>query len=368
MLPGLLQAIVWVTSGILIALGGGLIWRDYARRRRVAAIQLVRPEPPTAEPAGVDAGLADVTIGPAHYGLNEPTVKTAASARPARAGEGLADLDRAITRITDEGDDEAEGPELPRDPGLPRTWQDIQGNLTIAVNRINASLERVGLEVAAPGEPGWRFGNRGYGVYRRIYMSGESIAWMRFDVGHDRRVYCRVRAHKSELSLLNNSVDVSSVRLTDTAATDFVSRAVKSVAEYAAWIVPKQRAERQHSEDAWSEIATLVTDALTATDGALAPVGAALVPAGRAAWDGEHGRHQLVAHVTAHQRPVARMHIERIDDEIEIAVGVPDARLLDLGRRRRVTIAGSTTLSLAEVMASCAWPAIAEAQAQRVSA
>ena len=100
MFPGLLQAIVWVTSGILIALGGGLIWRDYARRRRVAAIQLVRPEPPTAEPAGVDAGLADVTIGPAHYGLNEPTVKTAASARPARpANQTLPSASAATARI-----------------------------------------------------------------------------------------------------------------------------------------------------------------------------------------------------------------------------------------------------------------------------
>lgn len=62
------------------------------------------------------------------------------------------------------------------------------------------------------------------------------------------------------------------------------------------------------------------------------------------------------------------MHIERIGDDIEIAVGVPDARLIDLGRRKRVPIAGLTTLALAELMAVCAWPAIAEAQAQRVSA
>jgi hypothetical protein len=367
MLPGLFQAIVWVTSGILIAIGGGLVWRDYARRRRLAAIALVRPDLPSAEPTVVE-GLADVIISPVNYGLDGPATSTATPKRPVRAGEGLADLDRAISRITDEVDDEIDGPELARDPALPRTWQAIEGNLMIAISRINASLKRIGLEIAAPGEPGWRFGNRGYGVYRRIYMSGESIAWMRFDVGHDRKAYCRVRAHKSELAMLNNTVDASTVRLTDTAATDFVSRAVKSVAEYAAWIVPKQRAERQYSDDSWGEVATLVTDALAATHGALAPVGAALIPAGPAAWDVEHGRHRLVAHVTANQRSVARMHVERIGDDIEIAVGVPDARLLDLGRRRRVPIAGLTTLSLAEIMASCAWPAIAEAQAQRVSA
>lgn len=337
------------------------------RRRRLAAIARVHPDVPSAEPTVVEVGMADVTIGPVHYGLEGPTAKTA-PIRPQRAGEGLADLDRAISRITDEVDEEADGPELARDPALPRTWLEIQGNLMIAVSRINSSLKRVGLEVAAPGQPGWRFGNRGYGVYQRIYMSGESVAWMRFDVGHDQRVSCRVRAHNSELAMLNNTVDASTVRLTDTAATDLVSRAVKSVAEYAAWIVPKQRAERQHSEEAWGEISALVNDALAATHGALAPVGAALVPVGPAAWDVEHGRHRLIAHVTATQRNVARMHIERHDDDIEIAVGVPDARLLDLGRRRRVPISGMTILSLAEIMASCAWPAIAEAQAQRVSA
>ncbi len=53
------------------------------------------------------------------------------------------------------------------------------------------------------------------------------------------------------------------------------------------------------------------------------------------------------------------MLVERIGDEIEIAVGVPDARLADLGRRQRLAVKGLTTHALAELIASSAWPAIA---------
>jgi hypothetical protein len=40
-------------------------------------------------------------------------------------------------------------------------------------------------------------------------------------------------------------------------------------------------------------------------------------------------------------------------------VGVRDAHMIDLGRRRRIPIDGMTTHALAEIIASCAWPAIA---------
>jgi len=56
---------------------------------------------------------------------------------------------------------------------------------------------------------------------------------------------------------------------------------------------------------------------------------------------------------------VARMQIERLPHEIEVAVGVRDVQMIDLGRRRRIPVAGMTTHALAELIASCAWPAIA---------
>jgi predicted methyltransferase MtxX (methanogen marker protein 4) len=62
---------------------------------------------------------------------------------------------------------------------------------------------------------------------------------------------------------------------------------------------------------------------------------------------------------------VARMHIERIGQEMEVAVGVADARLADLGRRERVPVQGMTTHMLAELIASCAWPTIARFRSAR---
>jgi len=55
----------------------------------------------------------------------------------------------------------------------------------------------------------------------------------------------------------------------------------------------------------------------------------------------------------------ARMHIERVGEEMEVAVGVPDARLAHLARRQRLPVAGLTTHALAEMIAGSTWPAIA---------
>jgi hypothetical protein len=44
---------------------------------------------------------------------------------------------------------------------------------------------------------------------------------------------------------------------------------------------------------------------------------------------------------------------------MEVAVGLPDARLAHLARRQRVPVAGLTTHALAELIAGSAWPAIA---------
>ena len=45
-------------------------------------------------------------------------------------------------------------------------------------------------------------------------------------------------------------------------------------------------------------------------------------------------------------------------EEIEVAVGLPDALLAGLGRRQRSAVQGLTTHALAELIVGCAWPAI----------
>jgi len=53
------------------------------------------------------------------------------------------------------------------------------------------------------------------------------------------------------------------------------------------------------------------------------------------------------------------MQIERMPHEMEVAVGVRDTNMIDLGRRRRIPIQGMTIHSLAELITGCTWPVIA---------
>ena len=103
----------------------------------------------------------------------------------------------------------------------------------------------------------------------------------------------------------------------------------------------------------------MVAAALKATNGALAQAGARLVPLAPAAWEAELRRHRMTLSVEVNGDDVARMHIERLPHEMEVAVGVREPQLIDLGRRRRVPVEGMTIHTLAELIASCAWPAIA---------
>ncbi len=98
--------------------------------------------------------------------------------------------------------------------------------------------------------------------------------------------------------------------------------------------------------------------ALKAGNGALAQAGARLLPLTTPAWDPELRHHRMTVAVEVFGDDVARMHIDRLAEEMEVAVGVPDAHLADLGRRRRIAVEGMTTHALAELIASCAWPSI----------
>jgi hypothetical protein len=59
------------------------------------------------------------------------------------------------------------------------------------------------------------------------------------------------------------------------------------------------------------------------------------------------------------------MHIDRLAQEMEVAVGVPDTALAHLARRRRIAVEGMTTHLLAELIASCAWPSIEHQRGMR---
>jgi hypothetical protein len=201
--------------------------------------------------------------------------------------------------------------------------------------------------------------DRGYGVYRRILISGESLAWLRIELDAGGQLQAGVKAHKEEHSGINAGSSAPASTIDVAGASDLLSECLKPAASFAMRAANGVSTERWASETAWKEVGAVVVAALHAANGALAQADARFVPLGAPDWVEEVRRHRLTVGVEVFATEVARMLIERISDEIEVAVGVPDVRLAGLGRRQRVPVRGLTTHALAELIAGSTWPAIA---------
>jgi hypothetical protein len=306
----------------MILAGVGLIWRDVRRSGRAAF--LVRGDPTAAHPD------AEVTVA---RHASEP----AADRRGVRASP-LPDSGHA--------------------PEAAAQWEALQPVIARAVAQVNAVLAGAGVVIGGAGEPSWSM-SRGYGVYRRILISGESLAWLRVELDAGGQLQVGVKAHKEEHAGINASSVAAASGIDVAGASDLLSECLKPAASFAMRAANGVSTERWASETAWKEVDAVVVAALHAANGALAQADARFVPLGSPGWVEEVRRHRLTVGVEVFATEVARMLIERIGDEIEVAVGVPDVRLVALGRRDRVRVRGLTTHALAEVIAGCSWPAIA---------
>ena len=343
-------ALVLLVSGVLIGAGISIIWLDSRSRRRRAFVSK-RDARPNADPDGVE-----ITISydgrSAAAGAELPNAEPSAPKRePAVATE----VGRASAPAVAAQDHRRQGPHAP----LEQEWASLQPTIAGGVDKINAVLGPVRLSVSASGEPSWSYKNRGYGAYRRVLHHGESVAWLRLELSPDGRLSASVKAHKEERSDINAAADTPTKGLTPARTGDLLSRCLRLTASYATRQQPGQDDGEEASEKAWESVDAMVSAALTATNGALAQAGARLNPLAPAAWETELRRHRMTLSVEVNGDDVARMHIERHPHEMEVAVGVREPHLVDLGRRRRVPIEGMTTHALAELIASCAWPAIA---------
>jgi hypothetical protein len=243
-------------------------------------------------------------------------------------------------------------------------WAALRRVLDTAVERVSGVLAGAGVTIGAPGKPAWSLMKSGYGVHRRLLIGGDSVAWLRLELDADGRVQASVKAHKDDLAVINASASLPADRLDVARASDLLSECLKLVAAYAVSgsggaggtsATPEQWA----SETAWKVINPVVTAALRAANGALREAGACFLPLGPPAWADDAQRHRLVVRIEVMGRDAARLHIERIGEEIEVAIGLADARLAGLGRRERLPLTGLTTHALAELIASCTWPTIA---------
>jgi hypothetical protein len=373
-------ALYLIISGILIGAGISIIWRDMQKTRRGTFVT-ERHARPRVEPdveitiaRGVERG-ADVAIAhgveadveitiphraeaaplprvlpppPASEPISLRTIEEVRAPRVARAHTPAAAMAVA-------GD--VERPRQGARPTLEQQWSAMQPAIAAGVEKTNAALAAVRLFLGPLGEPSWSYKNKGYGAYRRVLMAGESVAWLRLELLADGQLRASVKAHKEDRATVNSVADMPAADLDAAGASALFSQCLQPAALYAA--LQMRDTDEEASEQAWEGVDALVAAALKATNGVLAQTGARLIALAPAAWESELRHHRMALSVEVNGDDVARMHIERLPYEMEVAVGVREPQLADLGRRRRIPVDGMTIHALAELIASCAWPAIA---------
>jgi hypothetical protein len=343
------SGLILVLSGILIGAGFALVWRDIRRSRRQAFLS----EHDTARVAEADV---EITI-----------------ARPMKAAQAAKSIASAIGAsllfVRKAGDAEA-APILDENAqaAVVAQWSAVQAPLEAGVDKINALLQQAQISIAAPGESAWSYKNHGFGVYRRILMGEESVAWLRLELAPDGVLHARVKAHKDDRDEINAASHTEAAVMDATRAGDLLAECLKPLAAHVAKSQGPANLPNPASAQAWEEIDAVVAAALTATNGALSQAGARLVPLDTPAWHAEVSGYRLPLAVEVYGKDVARMHIDHRGAEVEVSVGVPDALFINLGRRRRIPVAGLATHPLAEVIADCAWPVISRSRDSRRSA
>jgi len=344
--PAMTTAIILIVSGALIGAGITIILRDVRKSRRRAFVS-TRDARAGSEP--------DIEITISHP--DDVSQETVARPADANAEQPAAPGDAAATTASQPPRRELQPPTPAGSPSLEQQWSEHEAAIAGSVDRVNALLAPARLSIGASGEPTWSYRNKGYGGYRRILLGRDSVGWLRLELSADGRLHASVKAHKEDRAAINAAADTSSERLDAARIGDLLLQCLQPAVDHVAPQEPSS--DRVASEQAWMSVDALVASALNASNGALSQAGARLVPVAPAAWEAALRRHRMTLRVEVNGNDIARMHIERLPHEMEVAVGVPDAQLADLGRRRRVPVEGMTIHALAELIAGCAWPAIA---------
>jgi hypothetical protein len=330
----MVTTLVLIVSGILIGAGFSIIWRDVQKHRRRAFVSARDGNLPL-EPE------IEITISRRAAGTREP-----ATALPPALPAAPPSPPPAVSPSQPSGASDLE-----------RRWAALQPALEAGVAKVNASLAGLGVALGPSGEPTWSYRNRGYGAYRRVLLGKDSVAWLRLELGSDGQLGGTVKAHKEEKAEVNAMVGVPADGLNEPQACSLLLQCLERTAQLAGR-GQRHGGEEEASRQAWESVEGIVTAALKATNGALSQAGAKLLPLAPAGWENETQRHRMTLSVEVNGEDVARMHIERLPEAMEVAVGVRQPHLVDLGRRRRVPVDGLTIHALAELIAGCAWPAI----------
>jgi hypothetical protein len=343
----MVRSLILLTSILLIGAGLSLIIRDLRRSRRK-----------TAEPAHQNAADAEaqvqILVAPesALQLSGTSAVGRRADASPAADRRAATSLPAALKSVVD-------ALTIEQGNTIEQQWSDIQPMVLAGATKVNAVLSLAGLSLSTPGAPCWSYKKEGYGTYQRLLLGNENLARLRLELSQDGKLHAYVKAQASHDADLNGAASTAVANLTAAAAGDVLSACLKPAAAYIARIKWNRNDGTTAPGTASATIDDTISAAIGATNGAFAQADARLLALAPAAWDDRTQRHRMELVVEVGKAEVARMHIERLAQEIEVAVGVREASLINLGRRRRIALAGITTHSLAELIAGCAWPSIA---------
>ena len=343
-----------IASGILIGAGITLICRDVLRNRRKAPTFVLDRDQPAADRAGEDV---EITIAPSK------------ARKPASAYANLMSLvagEPSKPAKSEEAASEPPSPEREALAAVEQQWANLEPVISAGVAQVNNILAAAILTLGAQGKASWSYKNRGYGAYRRLLMGEESLGWVRIELSQDGMLLVDIKAHKDAWASINGKASTPAEGITRTAVSDLLSGCLKPAAARAAQSAGDGVLHAATAGDApWQDVDALVAAALRAANGAIAQTGAKLRALAPAEWDPLLRRHRMTLAVEVDAAEVARMQIERLPHEMEVAVGVRDAEMIGLGRRRRIPIEGMTIHSLAELIAGCAWPVIARIRETR---
>jgi hypothetical protein len=342
----MVSALLLILSAILIGTGVSLIVRDMRARRR--GLGLEQEE----RPPGRTAGTTVAANSRSHPGSLPRDLAGQAAALP----ELSTSLLRAITGEprTGAGDQDNLGDGR---PSLAEEWRAVQPMLHSAVERVNVLLAPQQLALGQASAADWNYRRHGYGAYHRVLLRGDSVAWLRLELTNTARLHAALKAHSDDRASINRSAECALADLDAVRAADLLLDCLRSAAGSPA--LPAERLRREAPQSAQLQRATgIVGSALRATNGAFAQAGARIVPLAPEALEEAHPR-RMTLRVEVDGSDVARMHIERLHDAMEVAVGARNMQLVALERRRRLPLEGMTIHALAELIAGCAWPAIA---------
>ncbi len=398
-IPFMTPTLIGIGSGVLILLGVVLIVRDILRsreeRRRAAQARTATPpgsSPPSAGPmvrtepaaAGVssplsqasDSELVIIRRSPSEQPVNAqqapapspaPLSEVATFSREATPPRtlpaevhGARDVGERLRRLIEEvgGQSLDASPESARTSAAERAWGEAAPILAGVLAQANDVIGRVGLRIEPPGTASWSFKNRGYGVHHRLLVGGESRAWLRAECDGQGGLVLKLRSHQEDHASINATARVEAGSIGVEKLSDAVVYCLETVVGGVAWAVAKDELLMDRVPG-WSDVEKTVEAAVQMVSTAFAQADASLVPAGEPTYDAETGRWRWPVSVVHAGNVIAMMYIDRDGPALDVAVGVADPHQAALARRKRIEIEEATAHSVAEAIASAAWPVIA---------